>query len=145
MIRAAVIADVPRLVEMGVLFLASTAYGAVLPTNRAAIAERMAWLIEHPDRDVLVTVDHADTPTGMLGVLAFAHPLSGQWVAGHLFWWQGPRLLRAGEQWARAHGAESFLMNAPMMSATVDVARHYVQRGYRAVETSYLLDLRGAA
>lgn len=146
-IREATAADVPDLVALGVEFLASTAYGTLLPTAPDVIAGLMTGLIAAPDGAVLVTEDRGGAVTGMLGVLCYAHPMSGAWVAGQLFWWKGPRLERAAVAWARAHGAVTFAMHQPLINTQgathgSDVGRHYVKRGYVPVEIAYHLDLR---
>jgi hypothetical protein len=98
----------------------------------------------------LVTEDRGGVVTGMLGVLCYAHPMSGAWVAGQLFWWKGPRLERAAVAWARAHGAVTFAMHQPLVATgrageVLDLGRHYTKRGYQPVEVAYHLDLREGA
>jgi len=151
MIREATIADVPRLVEMGVAFLASTPYGLLLATHPDRIDALMRMLVENPVGVVFVSTDRAGALTGMLGGLCFSHVLSGEWVASELFWWVDPaargtsagvRLLDRAEAWARDQGVVALHMIAPLGSA---VAHVYTRRGYAPVETAYALDLRAAS
>jgi GNAT superfamily N-acetyltransferase len=147
MIRDAVIADVDALVALGTSFLAQTPYGALLPTQPAAIAGIMTRLIESPDGVLFVSVDRAGTLTGMLGALCFVHPLSGEWVASEFYWWVEPaarggldslRLLKLTITWARAQGAVRLHMIAPEGSG---VGRLYRRLGFVPVETAYQKDL----
>jgi hypothetical protein len=75
----------------------------------------------------------------MIGLLVFAHPMSGERVASEVFWWTNPeargvhgvKLLRMGEEWARTQDVVAFHMIAP----DVRVGSLYARRGYREVET----------
>jgi len=146
-IRDAVIGDVDALVNLGTSFLAQTPYGALLPTQPAAIAGIMTRLIESPDGVLFVSVDRAGTLTGMLGALCFVHPLSGEWVASEFYWWVEPaarggldslRLLKLTITWARAQGAVRLHMIAPEGSG---VGRLYRRLGFVPVETAYQKNL----
>jgi len=152
MIRDAVIGDVDALVALGASFLAQTPYGALLPTNPAAIAAIMTHLITSDDGVIFVAHLGDGTLTGMVGAMCFRHLLSGEWVASELFWWMEPaarggldgvRLLKLAETWARAQGAAKLQMIAPIDAPAV--ARVYVRRGYTPVEIAYQLDLEAVA
>lgn len=107
-IRAATLADVPRLVAMGAQFLGSSSYAATLADSPDQMARVASFLIADA-RGLLVVSTAAGRVTGMLGMMIFPHFLSGELVAGELFWWVEPeargaglRLLRHAEAWAAA-------------------------------------------
>lgn len=138
--REATTGDVPQLLEMGVSFLASTAYGQHVPTNRAQLATTARWLIEAPEGVVLVA-ERDGRLVGMIGAAIFTHPISGEQMASELFWWVEPdsrgaigvRLLKRLEAWARRRGAVKVQMIAP----TWEVEQVYSALGYARVEVAY--------
>lgn len=139
MIRRATDADVPRLVEMGRAFLAGTRYAGAIRENPAQMAETAAGLIASEAGELLVA-ERGGQVVGMIGLLLYTHPLSGDRVASELFWWvdpdhrgQGIALLRAGERWARACGAVALQMIAP----SDDVERLYERLGFVRIEAQY--------
>lgn len=151
MIREATLQDVPQLVAMGESFLAHPPYNALMTSNPDAIAGIMTRLIESPAGVVFVAVDRGGALTGMLGALCFAHLLSGEWIAGQLFWWvepaargglDGMRLWWLTRTWARAHGAAKLVMHAPVGSP---LEHAYVRRGGVPVEVAYQFDLQADA
>lgn len=132
--------DVPAVVEMGLRFLASPEYRTYFTgdASRLEILIRMgvgsegmaSWVAEHED----------GTLVGMLGVVVFNHPMSGERVASEIAWWVNPeargigmRLLREAERWAKAQGATRLLMVAP----NDRVGGFYQRLGFSPVETSY--------
>jgi GNAT superfamily N-acetyltransferase len=89
----------------------------------------------------ILVAREAGVMVGMLGLTAFAHPLSGLWTVAELFWYVQPsargtlglRLLKAGERWARDRHALRLQTVAP----TVEVERLYQRLGFHAVERSF--------
>lgn len=149
-IRDAVIADVPRLVEMGQRFLATSPYRGQIAENPAQFGIVATRCITDPDGTMLVA-EMGGIVVGMIALFVFAHPLSAQRTAGELCWWVEPeargagvRLMKAAEVWARAHGAETLQMIAPMESdeAKPPVATVYERAGYRLAELAYVKVLR---
>ncbi len=145
MIRAATLADVPRLVAMGRAFLATPPYAGWFADDPDQLAATVTQLITGPLSTVLVA---GDPVTGMIGLLATPHFLSRQIVAGEVFWYTDPtargagvRLLKAAEAWARDRGATTLQMIAP----TDRVASFYARCGYQPLETSYIRRLDHAA
>jgi GNAT superfamily N-acetyltransferase len=76
----------------------------------------------------------------MLGYVLFPHFLSGELVAGEVFWWvepgfrgEGLKLLRAAETRSRAAGAKYLQMIAP----NDRVAAVYKRLDYSFVEAAY--------
>jgi GNAT superfamily N-acetyltransferase len=135
MIRHASLEDVPALVAMGGEFIASSSYCGRLGDSPEARAALMCRLVED-EAGLLLVLDH-DGPRGMLGMVLYPHPLSGETIAGELFWWVDPAhrghgvaLLREAEAWAREHGAVKVQMIAP----NDRVARLYQARGYAPLE-----------
>jgi GNAT superfamily N-acetyltransferase len=141
MIRDATLADVPQLVAMGQRFRTSSRYAAVLRDNPAQLARMAEGLIAGDHGHVWVSADDAGALSGMLGVIRFDHPMSGDLNVGELFYWVNPesrgngvRLLRRAEAWARDQGAAAILMIAPDQT---DVGALYARLGYTAVETAW--------
>lgn len=139
MIREAMIADVPRLVEMGCRFIAETSYVEDIPVNPAQLESLALWLLN--GGGVIFVSERHGAITGMLGAVMFDHPMSGQPTASEMFWWMEPerrgdgvRLLKRFEHWAKCHGAERIMMVSP----SPEVGRLYDRLGYRATETSYV-------
>jgi len=138
-IRAATIADVPRVVDLGASFIAQTSYQTLLPVNRDQMTALVERLIGSEDAAVLV-LETMDAVIGMIAMYCFAHPISGERVASEVFWWVEPaarggglKLLAAAEAWAEAQGAVVCQMIAP----TPAVERVYHRRGYVPVERLY--------
>jgi GNAT superfamily N-acetyltransferase len=80
------------------------------------------------------------TITGMIAMLAYDHPFSGERMAFEVVWWvepeargDGVRLLRAAEDWAMEQGIGKMQMVAP----NERVGALYERLGYLPVETSY--------
>ena len=142
-IRPATLDDVPGIGALGQRFLAQSVYHGRLADNPAQVRALATQLIEGAAGEVFVAeVDGA--LGGMLAVVAYAHPLSGEWVAGELAWWVdrdhrgvGLRLLRAAERWARAQGAVRFDLVAP----TPEVETLYARLGYVPIERTYQREL----
>jgi len=92
---------------------------------------------EHIDEDHPVVA-------GMIALLALEHPITGETYCEELVWWVepeyrsssiGPRLLVAGEAWARKKALPMVKMVSPAGS---HVGAFYLRRGYVAVETAYM-------
>ena len=140
-IRRAVLTDLPRLGEMGSHFREQTSYAYLAddPAQRSALIGR---LITGGDSVVLADDEGGGQLVGMIGLVFFSHPISGEPLVSEVFWWLEPeyrrgrralRLLQAAETWARDAGAVRLQMVAP--NATV--ARLYEVLGYTARETLY--------
>ena len=139
--RRAVRADLDTMVAMGREFLA-TVYPQRLADNPDALRALGEQLLARPDSVLFVAeVPHAGV-VGMIGMMVYPHPMSGERVASELFWWMDPAhrgaggvwLLRQAEAWAQVQGAELLQMIAPNR----DVAAFYERIGFTAIETTYL-------
>jgi RimJ/RimL family protein N-acetyltransferase len=137
MIRPAVEADIPRLVEMGRRFLASSPYSKFLPENpesmRVLIAQLVGW-------GTLLVSEAEGNVTGMIGFMVFNHPMSGEKIGGEIFWWVDPEargigleLLKQAEQAVREAGGKKMQMIAP----DEGIEKLYQRLGYSQVETTY--------
>lgn len=134
-IREATAGDIPRLVAMGEQFLGSVYRGLI-----QGDAPTLTRFATHLVLDVGAVVYVAETGgqvVGMIGLMRYPHPMSGETTAAEVMWWVDPahrgcglRLFRAGERWARAQGARVVQMIAP----TVDVEQLYTRLGYGPVE-----------
>ena len=148
-IREATAADLDRCVAMGSRFLNETCYRGRIVDNPSQMRETAGLLVSSAAGALFVAEDDAAL-VGMIGVLAYTHPLSGQSIAAELFWWVnvehrgGPaaiRLLRRAERWARESGAVALQMVAP---AGGNVGRLYQRCGYQELETAWSLNLARA-
>lgn len=145
-VRQATLADVKTVQAMFATFVASTQYAKYVgndPAYSTGLIERLITM----DDAALFVVQAEDGVIGMIGLLIYQHPMSGQRVAVEAFWWLNPDrrgygvyLLRRAEKWARAQGAMSFAMMAPADNPRV--AEIYEACGYERVEITYQKDLR---
>jgi GNAT superfamily N-acetyltransferase len=140
MVRPATLADVPRVVEMAEHFGASDLYSSLLRVDPARIGAFVVGLLDRED-GVLLVYERDGVVVGMVALIAFAHHWTGEQVASELVWWVEPEargraglvLLKAAEQWARAHGCAVVQMIAP----SPEVARFYAAVGYTEVERGF--------
>jgi GNAT superfamily N-acetyltransferase len=137
-IRTAHVGDVEAIVEMGREFIHAI-YPNDLPFNAGQIAQTALNLMASQDGEIFVA-ERDGALIGMLAMIAFLHPLSGERIATELCWWVSPshrgvgvKLLRAAEAWTKAQGAAVFQMIAP----SPEVGRFYERVGLHAIETSY--------
>jgi GNAT superfamily N-acetyltransferase len=138
-IRRATADDAGRLVEMGQRFVAETEYSGLISAKPECLAQTVASVLENPNGVVLVSGSDASV-TGMIAMLAYNHPFSGERTAFEVVWWvepesrgDGVRLLRAAEDWAKEQGATAVQMVAP----NERVGALYARLGYAPVETSF--------
>ena len=148
MIRRATVADVPVLVAMGLRFVASTSYAALIPADPDRLTAFFHGLLE---AGVVFVAERQDQAVGMIGATVFDHPMSGERTACEVCWWVEPDarggrsalwLLTAAEQWATAEGARRFQMIAPAGSSAGAL---YQRRGYSEVETTFQRPLTSSA
>lgn len=139
MIREATHDDAGRVVDMAARFLGGSEYSGAVPWNREALADTVARLIDSRDTELLVAEQEGEL-VGMLALVLYAHPFSGDLNASELAWWVEPearsggvgvRLLKAGEAWAQHRGARALQMIAPNEA----VGALYEKAGYRQLET----------
>lgn len=138
-VREAVLSDIPRIVAMGQRFIRETDYHTVIVPSPVALAHTAEHLITS-DRCALFVTEAYGVLTGMIGLLLYDHPVSGQLTASELAWWVDPEhrgdgvlLLDLAEAWARAAGATALQMIAP----SPVVERFYRLRGFARVEVLY--------
>lgn len=140
-IREATAADVPAIVAMGCQFLRETAYGLHVQENPSQMAILVESLID--GAGAVFVAERDGGYIGMLGLVAFSHPMSGEPFASEMFWWVDPaarrsgagaRLFARGEQWARDERGVAVLQ---MIAPTPDVEGIYESRGYTRVEVAY--------
>jgi GNAT superfamily N-acetyltransferase len=142
MIRAATIQDVPELMDMGLRFVAQTAYADYLKPDKLTIFNTLTHLIESPNGIVLVNDDAGPLTGAILGAL-FPHFVTGEIVCGELAWWvepeargqTGTRLLHALEDAAKAKGAVRINVAQPPGNPGVGILCE--RRGYRPAELTY--------
>lgn len=139
MIRRAEPQDIPQIVAMGVRFATESEYARHFLVRPEVIARTVAHVASSEDGAIFVSGSDA-TLTGMIALVAFEHPFSGERIASELVWWVEPeargdglRLLRAAEEWARATGAVRVQMVAP----NDRVGALYERLGYAKLETYF--------
>ena len=141
MIREAKLVDVTQLVEMGRRFIAESTYKQYLLENPKQLRVLAEQIISNPNGVILVSEAEGKL-TGMLALITFPHPFSGELVAGEVFWWVAPearegrtglKLMRKAEKIAVELGARKMQMVAP----TERIARLYERLGYKKVESTY--------
>lgn len=140
-IREATAQDVPDLVQLGLRFLASTGYAAILAENPTQMRQTAERLITQDDGVVFVSENAGGDVTGMIGMLLFCHHISGELTAGEVFWYVEPesrgsglKLVKQAEQWGRTHGATQMHVTAP---SHTDVGVLYERLGFHAMEVGY--------
>jgi hypothetical protein len=143
-VRAAILTDVPALVEMGRRFRALTAYASLVTENVEQMAVTATWLIEHEDGAIFVTERRGGELTGMIGLRACLHPMSGELTIGEVFWWSdlpgdGMRLFERAKQWARENGAHTLQMTQP--ASEVRLGTIYERLGGEKAETTWIFAL----
>jgi GNAT superfamily N-acetyltransferase len=141
LIRRASLTDIPRILEMGRHFAENSPYAKVLKVSDVAMEALAHKLI--PQGWILLS-EHDGEAVGMIGFYVYPHFLSGEIVAGEIFWWMEPEhrgagkaLLKAAEDEARRCGAKSMQMIAPEPR----VGKLYERYGYQYVESSYQRNL----
>jgi GNAT superfamily N-acetyltransferase len=152
-VRLATVDDKPRIIEMGLRFLALTKYGqlagggsadALAPLVDVCLLLGAVFLVE---TDVSVFVDgDLFTETQVVGMLVLyvaRHPLTSLPYGDEVAWWVEPEhrngraghyLLRSCEEWARQNGLSVLKMVAPADSRVGDF---YLRHGFTLVETVY--------
>lgn len=143
-IRAGVEPDIDVLVHMGDEFL-RTVYAGLIEPSQAAMTATARHLMTTENGAVFVA-ERDGAIVGMLGMLAFTHPMSGERTASEVMWWVNPdargcglRLLREGKSWAIEQGATVLILIAP---TTTNAADLYERLGYQAVETTFQMRLQ---
>jgi RimJ/RimL family protein N-acetyltransferase len=140
-IRLATEKDIPRLVEMGRRFRSESTYSKYLADNPERMAQLGRQLLE---KDGLLLAERDGVIVGMLGFIVHTHFISGEVVAGEVFWWMEPEFRGDGlklldETKRRAHlaGAKYLHMIAP----SERVSRLYRHLGYEFVESTFQINL----
>ena len=151
MIRDALEADIPRILEMSRRFLAEGPYRDDVIDKEEVTNALALRLVQSPEHRVLVS-DEGGKLTGLVVMLIYPHYFSGERTAGELIWyvepehrqsWTGIALARAAERVAREMGATTIQFTAPATAtADKDIAKMYELMGYHAVETTFSRSLK---
>ena len=147
MIRTAIEADIPAIVEMSRRFYATTAYAAYADMDDGTASDLAAWLI----RDgVMLVADSGDELVGMVGVAVIPFMFNRNLLMAHeVIWWVNPeaqgagvgrQLLEAVAPACKAKGAIAVQMmhlaNSPPQAGEL-----YRRLGYDLSEVSYTKEL----
>ena len=146
MVREAIAADVPRLVELGQRFFDETDMGQVTTYDPQSAGRNFAALLTMENAGVFV-LDVGGEVVGVIAGLLAPYLFNAAELTGmELLWYVEPehrgnfsslRLVRVLEEWARQQGAATFAM-AAMMTSPAAVADFYQRRGYRPQETHFV-------
>lgn len=125
------------MVEMGQRFRGESIYARYLADN----PERMTTLAQDlVSKNSVLVSERQGTVIGMLGFIIYSHFISGEMMAGEVFWWvepehrgEGPKLLSEMKKRARIAGAKHYQMIAP----NEKVGRFYESLGCDFVESTY--------
>lgn len=138
MIRRAHLADRDAIVAMGTRFLASVYSDRIRP-DAATLARTASQLLTSPDAIVFVA-EQAGVLVGMIGLMVFWHPMSGELTATEVMWWVEPsargiglRLLKQGQAWAMSRDATTLQLIAP----SDETEQLYARMGLQPVERVY--------
>lgn len=141
MIRVAIEADLPRLVEMGQRFRSESTYSKFLADNPERMMQLGRQLLA---ADGLLVLEKAGQIIGMIGYIIHSHFISGEIVAGEVFWYVEPevrgdglKLVDEAKRRARVAGAKFLDMVAP----SERVARLYKHLGYEWMESTHRIAL----
>lgn len=143
-IREATIADVDRIVKLGLRF-AETEYRDILPVTASGLAAFVRLLLES-QTSVVFVAEHDGELDGGIAMTTYIHQMSGEVIATEIAWWVEPEsrngrsallLLRTAERWAKERQATKFQMIAP----TDRLAAFYERVGFRRIEIHYQKDL----
>lgn len=148
-IRAAVLEDVPCLVEMGRRMRASTSYAATLAENPDQMRTTATNLIQQLGV-VFVSEDRGGLLVGMIGLVVFDHFISGVPTVSEAFFWVEPeargtvgvRLLKHAMRWAQSIGAQRLAMIQPV--GETRVGELYERLGFTCIELAWEKDLVAA-
>jgi len=132
---------------MGMRFSRDTDYRRFFKATDEQVALKMgqtvAHLLGHKDGVILVSEKDGDV-SGMIALLVYDHPFSGERTAFEVFWWVEPeargiglRLLEHSKDWAREQGATAMQMVAP----SAQIGKLYETLGFEWVEASYQREL----
>lgn len=143
-IRFAEKGDIPRLVEMGMAFLASTPrYKDMVPGDPEALAGLYGQIMEH-DNSVFFVLGERGDAFGMLAATFGISPHSSLPTVAELFWWvtpgrrsfaTGKLLLRGLFEWTRSTGATRLEMTSPSKK----VSRLYRLLGFQKLEERFIM------
>lgn len=141
MIRLATESDLPRLVEMGQRFRSESTYSKYLADNPERMLQLGRQLLA---ADGLLVLERGDLIIGMLGFIIHSHFISGELVAGEVFWYvepevrgEGLKLVNEAKRMAKLAGATCLQMIAP----SDRVAKLYGLLKYQWVESTYQIAL----
>lgn len=154
-LRPAAYGDVDELVPLWLAFIASGQYPILAGATEASIRQILRNLFTVGEESCLRVVE--DRSGHVVGGLAFAEerlPMTGARYADDVCWGvdplfrstlAGPQLFAAMEAWALARGLHFVKVGAPHRPsdpAAGSFKRFYEGRGYHAIETTYVKELR---
>lgn len=145
MIRDGTVADIPRILSMGVRFYEAAGWSEFVTWDDASVDRTLRSLIE-ADHGALIVAEVDGEVVGMTAGMVVPHYCNLNTLTGQeLFWWVDPEhrgvgvaLLDALEGWAKAAGAAIFTMVAVHRIKPEVMARVYRARGYAPAEHSHI-------
>jgi len=133
-VRRAAKDDIPRLVELGLLFHAKSPYSVMTYDP-----ERVALTLESALESGVVVV-HGHPIDGMAAAIKGPMWFADAYAAQEVFLWGrgGKEMREALEEWAREQGCETFSMVCLENDRMPTVARMYRMAGYRPTEHHFV-------
>ena len=148
MIRAATLADVPRLVAMGEDFHSYMNCPEMGPYSPVFASRTAETLINGDDGIFLAAEDEDGRVGGMVAGMVFPVYMTGWLISQEFMWWvddthkgYGKRLLKAFEEEAKARGARAMVMLALHSRDSDRIAKVYERAGYRPSEHTFIKEL----
>jgi hypothetical protein len=140
LIREATDKDAPRIVALGMDFLALGPYKGQLEENPIQALKCATDFLALPNMKILVA-EESNAVCGVFAMLVYPHPFSGQLTATELIWYVEPEhrgrasmeLLWAAERMAYDMGAVWMQLTAP----SPETSKVYERLKYAPIETSH--------
>jgi len=146
MIREAVPADRDVLMHMGIRFIRESAYKNQVGENPEQIQKVIGELLD--GKGTILVAEVSGKVEGMIALVPFPHPLSGEFICGELVWWVNPEyrggrlalaLLKAAVTWSKGKGAKRLQMISPAKGSNAE--KIYRRLGFDELETTYQVRL----
>lgn len=143
-VRAACVADLPRLLDLVREFGASRDFREPFTQDRAVLANLLTTCLQ-PSRGTVLVLQAGSAVVGLFVCCLIENPISRERIASELVWFVEPgargggkALLDAAETWAASRGAVRVSLIAP----SERIGRVYARWGYLEGERAYSKSLR---
>lgn len=143
-VRSATLDDIPRMVELGRLFLNETILADMAPYDPDSVAALLMTCIEGDNACALVLEQEGYIVGGFIGVLTRTYWNTGCLAAQQMAWYVEPawrsaealKLLAAWEKWCEEKGVRVIFSGRKMGYEAME--RIFERRGYVPLETVHV-------